>query len=383
MHVLFLASYFPNRVRKTVGIFMQNHAHAISQKFNVTVLSLEKDNSISNSIEIFREKRGSLDVFIIYYKPKKKGLFLLNKILIYSQILKSIFKVVKLIEFEKSIVNFVHVNVCHPIGVIALFLKFFYSKKYYITEHSSLYLFDHFKKHSFIGKLLIRLIYKYSSGLSVVTKYLGDSIKALGIYKKPYYVIPNVVSTKLFNINNKQLNNDIPTFIHVSSLIPMKGVDSLIDACKVLVDKCLSFKFIIVGGNGVYLKHVKDKVLGLNMENFVQVTGELSSNEISLLLKRSDFFVLNSDYETFSVVMIEAIASGLPIIAPNNSAIPENLNAKRGVLLNDRSPEVWAEAIIQMIENKNYFNQKELHEFVKDTFSMDSISRKFEKFFND
>ncbi|MEX0596724.1 MAG: glycosyltransferase family 4 protein, partial [Candidatus Paceibacterota bacterium] len=314
MHILFIASFYPNRVRKIVGVFIQNYAFSLSKIFKVTVLNIEKDKNINMPIEISKERRESINVFIIYYNPEAIKFSFIKKLLIYFYLLKAIFKTLSLIDKEFGKVDKVHLNVSHPLGIIALYLKFFRGIKYYISEQSTLFVLDHFKKHSFFGRLLIKLTYKYASGLSVITDFLGQCIFQLGLYKKPYHIIPNIVSTEIFNIENIQSLNDKPILIHVSTLRPTKGVDMLIDACNILTELGVNYKFIIVGGTGDYLKHIQEKVEKLKLIDYIEIIGELNSREIAVLLKKSDIFLLNSEFETFCVVMIEALAYGLPVI---------------------------------------------------------------------
>ncbi|MDP2175048.1 MAG: glycosyltransferase [Bacteroidota bacterium] len=362
---------------------MYHHVQAISKKFNVTVLSIEKDSTLKNTIEIVKEKQGSVNVYLLYYNWDNNVSFYFRfKLIIrFFKLFIGILKTFQLIEDENGFVDKVHLNVSHPLGIVALYLKFIKSKTYYITEHSTLFVLNHYKSYSFFGKLIIKLTYRFTSGLSVVTNYLGQSILRLGLFKSSYHVIPNVVSTEFFNLKNLNNSKDEPVFIHVSTLRPSKGVDMLLDACKILNNQGVKYRFVIVGGTGGYLSHVQNKINALNLNNNVYTTGELNPNEIATFLKQADFFVLNSEFETFCVVMIEAMACGLPVIAPNNTAIPENMNSQRGLLLLERTPEVWAKALVYMIENYKSYDKREMYQFVENTFSYEGISRKFELLF--
>lgn len=380
MHILFIASFYPNRVRRTVGIFMKNHAEAISKNFKVTVFNLERDNALKTGGEIALTYNGQISEYILYYNPDYFKDKQFGKIRFYYNLFSNVNKMYNQIVNDCGKIDKVHLNVTHPLGIIALYLRLFKNISYVITEHSTLFVLNHYKKSKSIQKLYIKLVFKYADKLSVVTRYLGESIVKLKLYNKQFDVIPNVVPTNLFNIENRLKKSQKPVFIHVSTLRPSKGVDTIIDACYELKSQNIDFSFVIVGGVPSYFERVQKKIIDLNLQDCVQMTGELMPSEIAEEMKKADFFVLNSEYETFCVVMVEAFACGLPIIAPNNTAIPENFSLQRGILIDIQDKEQWVLALKKMLNEYQNYNKSDLFLFVDENFSLNSVAEKFKLF---
>lgn len=108
----------------------------------------------------------------------------------------------------------------------------------------------------------------------------------------------------------------------ISRLVPQKDLGTLLSAFKKTIEKYPSLKLSIVGDG--YLKnslqHESDK---LGISTSVEWLGR--TEDIGRYLKSIDLFVLTSRYEGFGLVLLEAMCSEVPILAPNNSAIPEVL----------------------------------------------------------
>lgn len=359
---------------------MKNHAEAISKNFKVTVFNLERDNALKTGGEIALTYNGQISEYILYYNPDYFKDKQFGKIRFYYNLFSNVNKMYNQIVNDCGKIDKVHLNVTHPLGIIALYLRLFKNISYVITEHSTLFVLNHYKKSKSIQKLYIKLVFKYADKLSVVTRYLGESIVKLKLYNKQFDVIPNVVPTNLFNIENRLKKSQKPVFIHVSTLRPSKGVDTIIDACYELKSQNIDFSFVIVGGVPSYFERVQKKIIDLNLQDCVQMTGELMPSEIAEEMKKADFFVLNSEYETFCVVMVEAFACGLPIIAPNNTAIPENFSLQRGILIDIQDKEQWVLALKKMLNEYQNYNKSDLFLFVDENFSLNSVAEKFKLF---
>jgi glycosyltransferase involved in cell wall biosynthesis len=108
----------------------------------------------------------------------------------------------------------------------------------------------------------------------------------------------------------------------ISRLVPQKDIGTLLSAFKKVIEKYPSLKLSIVGDG--YLKDsLQHESKKLGISSSVDWLGR--TEDIGGYLKSIDLFVLTSRYEGFGLVLLEAMCSEVPILAPNNSAIPEVL----------------------------------------------------------
>jgi glycosyltransferase involved in cell wall biosynthesis len=172
--------------------------------------------------------------------------------------------------------------------------------------------------------------------VSVFTKR-GFS-KGLGIPKNKFSVVHNSFNENnfskkkrdikklrdLFNINNKNKN-----VLYVGKLSKTKRPDVFIEVAK----RVPEFNFLMVGKN----------ILGLDLtktENLYHIT-KLDREKVSEVFASSDLFMFPSEVEPFGLVIIEAMASGLPTIATDGGAFPEIIsNKKNGFLIEKDKKEI-------------------------------------------
>jgi glycosyltransferase involved in cell wall biosynthesis len=105
-------------------------------------------------------------------------------------------------------------------------------------------------------------------------------------------------------------------------------------------------------GKGTQELELKQLTRKLNLEKHIKFAGYVDgwSNEITDYYNSADIFVFPSLKEGFGMVLVEAMACGLPVISTNTSAIPEVVG-DAGILVEPRNPRVLADAIIRLIED--------------------------------
>lgn len=147
---------------------------------------------------------------------------------------------------------------------------------------------------------------------------------------------------------NFGINADEIALLYVGRIAPEKSIDILFDAFKI-VKKIFSNIKLIIAGSGPSESFYKS----LNIPDII-FTGELDQEKLSILYASSDIFTFPSTSETYGNVVLEAMSSGLPVVAPFCGGIKENLkDGFNGISYKSNSPEDMANAIIKLINNKN------------------------------
>lgn len=144
------------------------------------------------------------------------------------------------------------------------------------------------------------------------------------------------------------------SILSVGSLLKCKGFDILIDACETLLQNNLNFHCTIVGG-GPLKDQLTKQIENSNLINNVTITGNLTQEELLPYFKTADVFALPVRLEIhwgIPNVLIEAIASGVPVITTNLPSISELIqDGRTGFVIPEKNPKLLAEKITEIVKN--------------------------------
>ena len=146
---------------------------------------------------------------------------------------------------------------------------------------------------------------------------------------------------------------DDKIILFVGNLIKRKGVSFLLESLNLLRGTIPEFLAIIVG-QGEELENLKSMVSRYALNSHVKFYGRVSKTELSELCTAADVFVLPSTSEGHSVALLEAMASGLPIVASdiegNRESVQDGVN---GLLFKTASTEKLAEKLAIVLTDQN------------------------------
>ena len=169
--------------------------------------------------------------------------------------------------------------------------------------------------------------------------------------KKPIKIMNNAVDVEKLQFNAEaralkraELGLDNKFVIgHIGRFDKQKNHTFLIDIFKTLYEKERSATLVLVG-DGALKKEMERKVLQLGIENNVLFLGV--REDIPELLQAFDLFLFPSLFEGLAVVLIEAQAAGLPIIASDTISKEANITGKITYMPLQHKPAQWAEQIL-------------------------------------
>jgi len=179
------------------------------------------------------------------------------------------------------------------------------------------------------------------------------------------------------------VNREPPIILSVTWLRKVKGVEYLIDACEILINKAIDFKCIIVGG-GYLAQKIKQLIEEKSLNKFVQLKGPLPHEQVIKLYQKGDIFVLPSLSEGIPIVLMEAMAMQLPVVATRITGIPELVtDGENGFLAAPRDPRTIANKIERLLNDPELRNQmgKKAREKVTVDFNIEKNVRLLEKLF--
>jgi glycosyltransferase involved in cell wall biosynthesis len=165
--------------------------------------------------------------------------------------------------------------------------------------------------------------------------------------KKILELVENGVDLDRFQAGSNVTRRDQLAIIYLGRLVDWKRVDLLIDACSRLVDR-VNFRVQIVG-DGPERPALEKQVKQVSLRDHIQFHGWLSQAAAAELLRSSDIMVLPSMLECGGAVVLEAMASAVPVIATNWGGPADYLDENTGILIAPNTPGEFVEGLANAI----------------------------------
>lgn len=306
MRVLVVTNMYPDKWRAS-GIFVKKHVELMSQNWNIQST-------------------------IVYHGDSRRGLrYSIKKYLLFT--LRSI----KALVTEKY--NLVHGHFVLPAGLLALLCGRLRRKKVFLTAHGGD--IDILPKRNFVFRKITKYVLQHADTIIAVSHYLAGKIETdFGIPNSKIKVINMGIDTNLFSPGNPKMIRDrldIPPdcfiVIYVGNLVKEKGVHYLLEAFSKAQKKVEKTLHLYLIGFGEEMSNLQQQSYQLRIDDCVSFLGKLSHDEVAMWMKAADVLVHPTLSESFGLVVAEALATNLPVIASNVGGIPELIqNGENGFL---------------------------------------------------
>lgn len=160
-------------------------------------------------------------------------------------------------------------------------------------------------------------------------------------------VIPNAIDIDQFAVaRHPVFSQQTHRIVFVGRLDPIKRIDDLIDAIMMLPD---SFK-LDIWGDGAERTRLEAIIARRQLDERVKLHG--ATTRLTSVYQQADLLVLPSDAEGFGLVLIEAMAAGVPVVATNVPGIRDVvIDQQNGLLVNPRDPRALAGMILNLANN--------------------------------
>ncbi len=370
LNILFLASWYPNKLEPQNGNFIQRHAEAVAAKCNVASLYVISSHD-ARDYEIEKSwNNGNFEV-IVYYKKTDKMLPFL-KYRRYMEAHKRGFEAILAI-FGR--IDLTHLNVIYPAGIFALWLKKQHEIPFIITEHWTGFLDINPYKFNLFEKYYILKTAKAASVICPVSYNLQNALEKFGI-EGPFEVIPNVVDTNLFQLKHKKRSKP-NKILHVSTLNDQhKNVVGILNVIIKLRQKRTDFH-LTLAGNKYGDKH-RNYAVSLGIPTgMLTILDEIPLPEIAKIMQEQDVFVLFSNYENLPCVISEAHVSGMVVIATDVGGVSEMINQSNGFLIQAKDETALFEKLDSLLDNLTQYEPKKISEAATKRYGYDSVADQF------
>lgn len=348
-HILYLSSWYPNRKNPFLGNFVQRQARLLAEEYNVTVIHTVSDPLIKDQ-EIFDQTEGNLREILIYHHPGKNTI---QKGRIQKNAISTALDMV-------TDVDLMMTQTVLPKGWQFVMAHKKFNCPWIHYEQGSYFRDEARKEWSLIDKWIIRKVRKG------ITRYLTSSEFVRTDIMKVFTdvnvgVVPNHVDTELFKLMPRRPEDNITRFLHISTLDPKtKNPKGLFDAVQELhVKRGNIFELLVISDEPTEIWENYCNEIGIS--EVVKFEGPKDWEELPEYYSKSDAFLLNSVYETFSIVLVEAWACGRPVITTPVGVgcdLPDELGYN--TVIND--PANVAMLMEKFIDCKGFFHEEKIRE---------------------
>ncbi|MEY4111077.1 MAG: hypothetical protein RLZZ46_1432 [Bacteroidota bacterium] len=364
MHVLFVCSWYPDHLDPSLGIFIRRHAEAVSPFCQVSLISFT--SGLSESI-VISQKNGVNHLQISFPKSKQKKA-LIKDFLDRNKLFTSAVK-----EAEKLFgpVDLVQLNVVFP-AILWMYRYLVRMKQpLIIAEHWSGYLRHDGRYQGLLMKFFTFSAFRRSSLILTVSGAQRAAMISQGL-KGEFEYLPNVADEKIFFADDK-IQRLSDTWIHVSNLDPLeKNTSMLLSLFAHQYHAGKVKRMIVCGGTTSMVEDFRKQVVNAGLADVIEILGNISPAELNIQMNRASVFLLCSHFEGQPCVILEAILSGLVVVAPATGDIPDMLSEGRGFVFSVGNFEGAIKALNEAVSSTFLPASAE---YVKNRYSSSSVGR--------
>ncbi len=411
MNILHLLSWFPTPDDPTLGNFCVRMVDALPEDCHSVILSVCDGKNMMQSFEV-KEIPGAHHTHVqIYIRPPKVNAIRKLKMLrMYQYGLKYIKQ-----HFFKP--DLIHLHVTYPLGQVALLWKRLFGYRYVLTEHWTIY--QPQNKDVLVGKLK-RKIVKIANNAELIMPVSLDLQRCMeghGVNNR-FQVIYNLVNTEMFKLrqpcidslyrtgpsrNDMHGGNEQPCIdsslrtnlrgndmhggnakkriLHISTLRDeAKNFSGILRVIERLRQHRDDFELHVI--HDYDAPEFKAFVKEHHLEDCVIFHGKKTSAEVAEAYQQADFFVLFSNFENLPCVIVEAFASGVPVLSTSVGGIAEILSPERGILIPQGDEDALLQGMNQLLDHSSEYDHQAIRDYAIKTFAAQNIGQQIFEAYN-
>lgn len=379
MNILNLLSWFPSPDDPTLGNFCVRMIDALPEECHSVILSVCDGKDMTKSFEV-KEIKGARHTHVqIYIRPPKVNAIRKLKML---RMYQYGLKYVKKHFFEPDLV---HLHVAYPLGQVALLWKKLFGYKYVMTEHWTIY--QPQNKDVLIGRLKKKIV-KIANNAELIMPVSLDLQRCMeghGVHNR-FQVIYNLVNTDMFklkpcidsslrtNLRGNDMHGGKKRMLHISTLRDeAKNFSGILRTIERLRAQRDDFELHVI--HDYEAPEFKAFVKDHNLTDCVIFHGKKTSAEVAEAYQKADFFVLFSNFENLPCVIVEAFASGVPVLSTSVGGIAEIVSDERGILIPQGDEGALLQGMNQMLDHCREYDREAIRDYAIKTFAAQNIGR--------
>lgn len=248
------------------------------------------------------------------------------------------------------------------------------------------YIYGYISPTELIKNTISSISTKTATRIVVNSQFMFKKVvEAYGVNPEKVVVIPNGINVDHFQeCNNNILLEGDPCILYVGRLAFVKGIPTLIKALAIVRQDLPNVKVHFVGDSRYTSPNLRSLIIKEGVEKNIVFHKWVSQSNLPSYYKSADFCVFPSTLESFGIVILEAMASGAPIIASDIPAFRELLSEGiTGLFFHRENPQDLSKAILRLACDSNLKIRlsKNASEVVQ-TYDWEIIARKYLELYN-
>lgn len=208
-----------------------------------------------------------------------------------------------------------------------------------------------------LGKLIEPLYFKLYRNVKFWTDANStiDDLEKKGIKRRNCIAINCPINNN--SVEKFPKKENIPTFIFVSRVVKMKGIEEVIRAFFYVLREIKDARLWIVGdGEEKYVEELKETMRSFAISTKVKFFGRVDNNKKLELMRKAHLLLHASIKEGWGLVVIEAASQGTPAVVYNVSGLKDSVkNNKTGIILEENSAQEMAKEAVKLIGSKKRY----------------------------
>lgn len=386
MHILIIPSWYPQFISDVSGSFFREQAIALKKVGHTVGVIYPQVRSLKHIKKILKKPCGvtfendegvdTLRKYTINFFSKSKEY---NK----NHWIKNALQLFEIYIEKHGRPHIIHVHSMLYAGYVAQLIQEKYGIPYVITEHSSVF------ARNLIAKDILNSLKPVVDQAKVciaVSQNFANYLETEFPLSHWTY-IPNIVNDAFFapeQIVEKIDSNQKVRVISVCHLNKNKNIELLIRAfAQVLTHTLMTNIELVIGGDGEERQALEALVETLALQQHVKFLGALTRDQVRQEISQSSMFVVSSKYETFGVVVVEALALGKPVVATRCSGPESIIQPHVGLLVENDSVPDLATGILHVSTHLSDYDANVLRQYCLDNFSEKAVVNKLTQIYHE
>ena len=351
LRIALVATWYPSPGREGLGVFVREHARALAAVADVVVIYPDLGEQAKSRAWTIQDaiEDGVRTIRLHVRRPEVRGA---RTVLLAIAVRNALRRLAS----EGWRPDVIHAHVFFA-GLLALPAR---------PRHTPLVITEHYSGLALgtvrgVDLWLARLAYARADLVCPVSENLALHLRHLGV-RTPIRVVPNAIDTERFRPAEAPRDGGPIRALLVAGLTEVKQVHTLLEALALTRKRARAPDVVLdVAGDGPLLDQLRARADALGLDSVVRWLGRRRTEEVAELMRRSDVAVLSSRWENLPVVLLEAMASGLPVIAPAVGGVPEIVDADAGVLVQSGDVAALADALTAVAGRLDAYDAAALH----------------------
>jgi glycosyltransferase involved in cell wall biosynthesis len=371
VNVLFLTASYPTPEAPLLAIFVKEHARAAAAFCDVAVLHL--DRAPLRRIEVTEARGEELPTWRVRYPMRPAALsYAANAVAAVTG-----YRRVRRSGFEPDLLHGHFFLAGAPAVALGQMLR----KPVVVTEQWSVFLRDDPAQLNGIAQRAAKLTFEQADRVLPVSEALEEGIRALAPRAR-CVVVPNVANARFTPRDEPRRRNGRVALLAVGAMYEAKGYEFLLDAIARLSRRRRDFHLQIVG-EGELRTRFERQSQELGIGDLVTFAGFRDKDEVAGLMRDADLFVITSRYDSNPCAVIEALATGLPVVGTAVGGIPELIGNGSGLLAQPQDAESIADELEAAIDRIDEFDRAAIAARAHDRYSAESVGAAFDRVYRE